>query len=153
MNCKDVESELLALDNQEELSPEAAAHVRECPNCSRLAEALSRAETQVLLVDKPEPELVASIMEEIGKVDLERRWKHSLAGWLFGGLLLMAALVAVRQSTTFRFLLESVLGARVDLSITVVIGLALVAYLSVFVVANSDRLEGVIQNVVSGHRH
>ena len=149
MNCQEVEDMLLSQDNGALLPPEAASHLGDCPNCARLAERLSRADAELRLVKEPDSDLVESVMTEIERSDLHPRGKQSLLGWIFGGVLLMAALVALPQSNSFRFLVESVLGARVDLSISMVIGIGLVAYLGVFVVAHSDRLEGVVQELVS----
>ena len=152
MTCKEVEQKLLSMDNGATLSPALSGHLDGCPRCRRLAETLASAEAELLLSAPSDPELVESVMAAIEELGLPEKPKHSLTGWLFGGGLLMAALVAVPQSDSFRFLLKSFLRARVDLSVTVVIGLGLVAYLAVFVIAHSDRLEGFVQELVGGSR-
>lgn len=150
MTCNEVEKRLLRLDRDEKLTPRVAAHLEECPGCRRLAETLEVAESDLLLTSAAEPDLVNSVMAKIERSDIYPTRTRSLLHWFLGGLLLVAALVAVPQSGSFRFLLESVIGPRVDLSVTVVIGLGLVAYLAVFVLAHGERLEEIVDTLVGG---
>ncbi len=151
MTCNEVEERLLALDHGEIPGVEVEAHLSKCPSCRRLARTLAVAEGGLRETSRADPDLVNSVMTAIDESNVYPTRAHSFFHWLFGGLLLVTAFVAVRQSDPFRFLLDSFLGPRVDLSVTVVIGMGVVAYLAVFVVANGDRLEEVVRSVVRRH--
>ena len=151
MTCKRVERELLTLDQYARPSKRVEAHLQRCPKCRRLAEAVGSADAELRLIEKADPEIVDSVMLTVEQSGARPRRSESLAGWLFGALLLVAAMVAVRQSIAFRFLLGSVLGPRVDLSVTVAIGIGLVAYLGVFVLAKHEHLEELAHRLLGEH--
>ncbi|NBB89982.1 MAG: hypothetical protein GVY23_02115 [Spirochaetes bacterium] len=150
MTCNEIERRLLERDHDEALSPKVVAHLRECPRCRRLAKTLEVAEGDLMMASEAgaDPDLVSAVMMKVEKSEVYPARTHSLTRWLFGGLWLVTALLAVRQSDPFRFLLGSVVGPRVDLSVMVVTGFGVVAYLAVFVIANGDRLEEMVHNLV-----
>jgi predicted anti-sigma-YlaC factor YlaD len=154
MRCNDVTDLLLGLDHGESIPRRVTAHLKTCPECRRRAEALAAAEHSLLLTASgADASLIRSVMRAIEHTESYPIRKHSMLSWLFGGFLLAAALVAVQYSVPFQFLAETVLGPRVELSVTVVIGIVLVAYLAVFVVVNNARLEEFLRHVPGATPH
>ena len=148
MTCNKANEIILRLDHGESPPPRVKKHLKACPECRRRTEELRAVESALLLAaSNVDRDVVRSVMVEIERTETYPIRKHSFLNWIFGGVLLAAALVAVQHSVPFRFLTESVLGPTVELSVTVAIGIALVAYIGVFVVVNSAHLEELLRHV------
>lgn len=141
MTCDDIRRRILERDHNTDVPREISRHIEECPECRALARRVADAESILLVSEAPEPEVVDSVLARVAKVPIPALHQNgALGGWFFGGLLLTGAVVGVRYSRPFRYLAETVLGARVDLAVTMAIGLVLVAYLVAFVLTSGSHL-------------
>lgn len=144
MTCNDLRQHLYKMDQGEELSATAQAHLAECPSCRRILERLEKAETELTISEEFDPLLVNRIMESLSHASSRRsREGGILAVWILGGFTLLGAVILVRYSLTFHYLLESQLGRLVDLGVTVALGIFLVSYLAAFILGNASRLSGL----------
>lgn len=153
MRCDLVEREILERDAGAVLSPEAVAHLARCARCRRLAEAVASVADQLRLAAPADVDEIDLIMSAIHARAPQPAGPHSLARWLVGGLLLIVGLLALPHSRTFALLAEAGFGPRFELSATVVFGLLLVGYLATFVLANRERLDGLLERLSGARNH
>lgn len=141
MTCEDVRRHILEGDHASNMPREVSRHIPECPECRAFARQVAKADSLLLASEEVEPQLVDSVMARVAAAAGPASQQNgALGGWFFGGLLLTGAMVGVRFSRPFRYLVETVLGARVDLAVTTAISLALVAYLAAFVLTSGGHL-------------
>ena len=156
MTCSEVEKILLAMDSGS-IPPEIAIHLDRCEKCRLLARRFARTEEAVRATPEEDPLLVEAIMERVleapegtqdaREVDIENTSAPStriFAGWLLGGIVLLAAMIAIRHNASFRYLTETVYGHTVDIAVSLAIGTILVTYLAAFVLGNAGRLQHVL---------
>lgn len=158
MTCNDVRRQLAGLDRHEPISNPVRHHLQECSACKKMYKQARRVEEAGFVGGEPDTQLVDRVMRQIETVPAPVFRRHTDDNreaneesdatnptiWIFGGLLLPVALVVVRFSPTFQFLLGSSFGKRVDLSVTLAIGTTLIFYLAVFVTGNARRLQRTV---------
>lgn len=140
MDCNDAMNAFLALDNDEALAPEVAAHLLTCSACRETVQKMqyamsimSRLDEDVVADGAITEAVLARISREVPGVVFESDQRQiSVGGWVAVGVIIVASIVATSFSDPLRWMSTSV-GTGIDFPLNLVLGGVLTAYLLLFV--------------------
>jgi len=154
MDCRDVTEYLLAMDNNEPLSPEVARHVESCPRCAREYRVLVAAVSDLThAADDPVPAADSALTlrvldavraEAIGTDAPDAPRPAPLRNWVIAGTLLLGGLLGLRFSDVMSWLRNS-FGPAIDVAMSVILGVFLTGYICILVASNLGRVRRVLR--------
>ena len=149
MNCNDAMNRILELDNGRPCDRATAAHLADCPQCSREYAGLSAAIASVSAGDYGEADriltdrIMTAVEHGIAATPAQR---DDYARWVMGGVLILGAMMMLPYTAAFAYLRE-LPGSTIDITLAVSFGLIVCVYLGLFIAANMNRLSTLLRRI------
>lgn len=151
MDCHDVDTFLMDMDNGEPIPAGVAHHLESCARC-RAVVARMNAASQALFMDfSAGGEAIDDALCErvMGAIRDEAAAEHatdpptSLRNWVIIGTVLFAGLLGLRFSEVM-VSLRTALGPGIDVAMSVILGVFLTSYLCILVASNLRRVGRIL---------